>query len=429
MSDIDLDAPAAWTDPAQPRGADAGAAGAATSVSPPYRPAKVPVAPVLSWSTFGFEGGQRPPSILDAGQTLHVTSGRVAIAMALRAMRIGPGDKVLVPAYHCASMIEPVIWSGATPVYYKVKPDTSVDFDDLAAKVDGAARLVCVANYFGFPQPLATVRAFCDQRKLFMLEDCAHGFFGALGGVPVGSTGDYAIASSMKFFPLYEGGALVSARHSLEGVKLRASGLGFELKMALNGMEEGFQYGRMGALKLLLGIPLALKNALWGMFKKRHPQAPSMAPNSSEGAFGFDPAWIDRRSSLYSRWVMKTASHRRIAALRRANYLQLQAALAGLPGCRPLFPALPEQVYPWGFPLQVDQPQALFEQLKRAGVPIIRFAEFPMPGVDAATCPVSRDLARRVFNFPCHQELRPDELAWMINQIRSALQNHDATHP
>jgi hypothetical protein len=128
MSTTDVDAP-------HPAGGTAAAASiapaAAAFVSGPqpvcetFPAARAPVSPVLSWSSFFRRGGAPVPSILDAGQVRHVTSGRVAIAMALRAMQIGPGDKVLVPSYHCASMIEPVIWAGATPVFYKVKADTS----------------------------------------------------------------------------------------------------------------------------------------------------------------------------------------------------------------------------------------------------------------------------------------------------------------
>jgi perosamine synthetase len=431
MSTTDVDAP-------HPAGGTAAAASiapaAAAFVSGPqpvcetFPAARAPVSPVLSWSSFFRRGGAPVPSILDAGQVRHVTSGRVAIAMALRAMQIGPGDKVLVPSYHCASMIEPVIWAGATPVFYKVKADTSVDFDDIAAKVDASTKLICAANYFGFPQPLAALRAFADARGLRLLEDCAHCFLGTYDGKPVGSFGDYAIASSMKFFPIYEGGALVSARHSLAGITLEGAGLGFEAKMALNTLEEAFQFGRLGLVKFLLGIPMGLKNFLWGYLKARRGTAvKSMAPGSSEGAFGFDPGWIGKRSARFTRFIMRTVSRRHMAAMRRQNYLTLQAALAGLPGCRPLFPELPANVVPWGFPLQTDNPQAVFRQLKTAGVPIIRFAEFLWPGIAASDFPVTVELSRRVLMFPCHQELRAQELDWIIDNIKQALRAHGTT--
>jgi dTDP-4-amino-4,6-dideoxygalactose transaminase len=385
-----------------------------------YPQARVPVKPVLSLASFG-RSARRIPSVLDAGNTRLVTSGRVAIALALREMGIGPGDSVLVPSYHCASMIEPVVWAGARPVFYRIRPDTSVDLDDVAGRLDASCKVLMATNYYGFPQDLVALRAFCDARGIALLEDCAHCFLGEYRGKPVGSYGDYAIASSMKFFPIYEGGALVSARHALAGIPLRSAGKGFEAKAAINTLEDGFAYGRLRAARALLAVPLWLKDVLWARLKGRQASAPSLAPGSSDGGFGFDPVWLDKRSSLCSRILLKLVSRTRMGALRRRNYLKLQAALHGLPGCRPLFPTLPDGVYPWVFPLLVDQPQPLFSTLKMQGVPILRFGEYLWPGVDASVCPASVDLSQRVLSFSCHQELRDAELDWMISQIKEAL--------
>jgi dTDP-4-amino-4,6-dideoxygalactose transaminase len=258
-----------------------------------------------------------------------------------------------------------------------------------------------------------------------MLEDCAHCFLGEHKGKPVGSYGDYAIASNMKFYPIYEGGALVSARHSLAPVALRSGGAGFEAKAALNALEDSFTYGRLGLVKALLWLPLASKDLLWRSIKARKPAAKqSMVPGSSEGGFSFDPAWLDKRSSLFSRCMLKLVSRRRMGALRRRNYQKIAAALAGLPGCRPLFPVLPEGVYPWVFPMISDHPEPIFNTLKSQGLPIIRFGEYLWPGVDASVCANSVDLSRRVMSFSCHQELHAKELDWMITKIKEALLSH-----
>ncbi len=389
---------------------------------PDYPRSHIPVAPVLSSASFGTESGKHIPSILDAAEIRYVTSGRVAIAMALQQMKIGPGDSVLVPTYHCASMIEPVIWAGAKPVYYKIKPDTSVDMDDIAAKVDASTKLILATNYFGFPQPLAEIRAFCDARNLFFLEDCAHCLFGEYQGKPVGSYGDYAIASSMKFFPVYDGGFLVSARHSLAGVTPESAGRGFEAKVAFNTLEHAFQFKRLPLIKALLLLPMALKDFAWRKLKERNPEGmQTSAPGSSDGGFNFDPAWIGKRASMFSRFVMKMTSRSRIVALRQRHYARLHRELGSLPGCRPLFGPLTEHGCPWVFPLVVDNAQVIFDVLKREGVPIVRFAQYLLPGVDARICPVSAELSQHVLQFPCHQELREGELDWIIARVTHAL--------
>jgi dTDP-4-amino-4,6-dideoxygalactose transaminase len=383
--------------------------------------------PVLSLAA--FTGGRRAalPSLLDGADVRLVTSGRIAIGLALRALGVGAGDVVLVPAYHSPSMVPPAHWCGAGVAFYRVRPDTAPDLADIEARLAaGNVKAVLATHFFGIPHDLAPLRALCDRHGVGLVEDCAHAFFGARDGVPVGSVGDYAIGSTMKFFPIYEGGCLVSRRHRLD-VVLRGAGAGFEMKAALNTLEAAFAYGRLPALRMLLALPLRLKSALWNARKARSGSgpaapAPALAPSSSDSSFEFDARWADKRSSWFSRTVLRAVSPARIVARRRRNYLELQRALEGAPGCRPLFPRLPDGACPWMFPLLVDRPQAVFEALQRAGVPMTRFGAALWPGVDASVCANSADLGRRLIAFPCHQALDDAERAWLHAQVRQALE-------
>jgi dTDP-4-amino-4,6-dideoxygalactose transaminase len=404
----------------------------------PVRP-RIPLAPVLSGAALrgvrpaqGLGSGLR--SVLDAGQARLVTSGRIAIALALREMGVGPGDAVLVPAYHSQSMIPPVLHLGATPVFYRLRPDTSVDLDDLGARLGPAVKVLMVTHYFGFVQDLSSLRAFCDAHGLLLLEDCAHSFFGEHGGRPVGAWGDYAAASSMKFYPVYEGGALVSSRHGLGRVALRPAGAGFEAKSTLAALEKSFDYGRLQLLRALLAPPLRLKDAAWSRLKARRRAAvgttagaaagmPALAPASSDSSYDFDPGWLDKRSSWLSRLLVRRLPAAPIVAERRRRYLKLEQALRGLPRAWPLFAALPDTVCPWMFPLLAEEPEALFDEVVAAGIPVTRFARPLWPGVDETVCATSSMLSRQVLAFPCHQALREDELDWMIDTLRTILQS------
>src|SRR5262249_42672938 len=75
----------------------------------------MPVQPVLSWPGFGRARRSAAPSLVDAGQVFFVTAARIAILHALELAGIKPGQKVLLPAYHCMSLVEPVIHIGAEP--------------------------------------------------------------------------------------------------------------------------------------------------------------------------------------------------------------------------------------------------------------------------------------------------------------------------
>lgn len=390
-----------------------------------YPKPRIPTQPVLSLASFNHPERRHIPSILDVGGITFVTSGRVAIALALLQMKIGKNDKVLLPAYHCSSMVEPVIWANATPIFYKIRADTSIDLDDIQARLDSSTKLLLITHYFGFPQNLPKIRRFCDEHDILLLEDCAHSFFGEYDGKPVGSFGDYAIASAMKFFPIYEGGCLVSSHHPTAPL-LESAGAGFEMKAAFNTLEKGFDYGRLLFLKKIIYLPIKLKNLIWSYIKKRIPAGNIvLGPGASDGGFGLETKWLSKQSSFISRYLIKRVSKTRIAENRRKNYRTLLNAITGLPGCRPLFPELPEGIFPYVFPLITDEPERQFRILKNAGVPVIRFGEFLWQGVDATICANSVDLSRRVLQFPCHQELNLVEMDWMIGEIRSTFLSNE----
>lgn len=387
----------------------------------------VPTSPILSSGTLGLRRERTDiPSVLDAGVARFLTSGRVGIAWTLRLLGIGPGHKVLIPSYNCSSMVAPVQWCGAEPVYYRVSERLDIDLDDLERQLEPAVRLLMVTHYFGFPQQCEALRAFCDRKGIALLEDCAHAFFGTYAGRPLGSFGDFAIASPMKFFPTLDGGCLVSARHSLDGVQLRMGGRAFQIKSLLTPLETALEYGRLGTFGSILRPIMQAKDSLWRTLKTlRHGTAEgpergsSFAPSSSEGGFGFDPMWFDTAMSGGSRYVMFHTSWARLVKRRRRHYQRFAEALTGLSGCRPLLPDLPDGVVPYVFPLLLADHEQSFPVLKQRGVPMLRWDSLSTEA--AAHCPQSALYAHALVQLPCHQELLDDELEWMIAEIRRTL--------
>ena len=75
------------------------------------------------------------PCLLSSKNVVQVSSGRSGIALAMEDAGIGKGDVVLVPAFHCESMVSPVLWCSATPLFYRVNADTSIQLEDLEKKM------------------------------------------------------------------------------------------------------------------------------------------------------------------------------------------------------------------------------------------------------------------------------------------------------
>src|SRR5690606_11987410 len=84
------------------------------------------------------------PSVYDLPYRIDTSSGSAAIALALTAAGVDAGDEVLVPAYHCLSMVEPVRAVSAVPVYYRLHPNLSLNLQDLAARITPRTRAVLV---------------------------------------------------------------------------------------------------------------------------------------------------------------------------------------------------------------------------------------------------------------------------------------------
>jgi dTDP-4-amino-4,6-dideoxygalactose transaminase len=138
-----------------------------------------------------------------------VFSGRTAIFHGLRVLGIAPGERVLVPAFNCASLVEPIRRYGAKAAFYKIDADCSADFDDIERRIDSTTRAIVVIHYFGFPERLERFRELCARRGVYLIEDCAHVLTGAAGAIPLGATGDVSIFSWRKFLPVGDGGQLV----------------------------------------------------------------------------------------------------------------------------------------------------------------------------------------------------------------------------
>ena len=396
---------------------------------PKFPEPRIPKNPVLGWASFAradtdIYDTDTLPSFLSLPNMKFVTSARVAIALALKRLGVGPGDSVLVPAYHCLSMVEPVVFSGATPRFFPLTAKLEVPIATLAGLDLSNVRAMLVTHYFGFPQRMRAIDAFAREHGIAIIEDCAHAIFGTSDGRPIGSWGDYAAGSLMKFFPVYDGGCLASQHHRLDEIELRPSSRRFQGKALINAIERGLAYQRFPGIQSAARTTFHLKDALWSGYKhlRGGHGAPALVyhdPAASDGFSGLDPTWLDRRISIASMQLVNRLPLGRIVARRRANYMRLLSELADLDGAQPLFPELPDNVVPYVFPLLVDRPEPVFRRLKENGVPLFRWERLWDDDV-ARVDPIAARYATQIFQLPCHQELSDTDLSWMIARLHAA---------
>ena len=396
-----------------------------------YPKPALPTQPLLTNHLYSLQKSNINSSFLNSENSRFVTSGRAAIALALEHAGINENDEVLVPAYHCSSMVQPIIYVKATPIFFKIKPPTNaIDLDDISKKITTKTKAIIVTHYFGFPQAIDEIQKYCNKNKLILIEDCAHAFFGSYKGKQLGTFGDYAIASVMKFFPAFDGGCLIANTNiNISDIKLSDAGIKFEIKSLINTLERSFEYNHLKVLKYTIGLILKSKDLLWSFYKMLHKNETNTAigPTSADGGFSLEENWIHKRMSSASRYFMRHADTNLIIRMRQENYRYFENAFMGLKGSKKLHDKLNMGVVPYVYPLIINNPKPVFDTLKKDGVPIIRFGEYLWDGVDKNTCPLSAHYSEALFQFPCHETYTKSDLDWIINKVIKAINQHEGT--
>lgn len=126
---------------------------------------------------------------------LGVSSGTAALAIAMWALELGPGDEVLVPGYMWVSCVSAVVRSGAIPRLVDIDDTFCIDPQDLKRKIGPHTRAVLCVHMSGAPGNIAEIAAICREHKLALVEDCAQAAGGSFQGRAVGRHGDIGIFS------------------------------------------------------------------------------------------------------------------------------------------------------------------------------------------------------------------------------------------
>ena len=375
----------------------------------------LPKAPALGWDSFVPRAAPRLPSLADLPHVAHTTSGRAALLAALRQLHLPAGSGVLVPTYHCPTMVAPVLQAGLQPLFFAIGPDglPLLDAIDAGATSAAPARAMFVAHYFGLPQSLAAVSDWCRARGIVLVEDCAHSYFGQAGERPVGHWGDYATASVSKFFPVAEGGLLASLQHPLAPLRLRPPGARAHVKGALDTIEYASLHGRLAGLRHAAAPLLWLKNRGRaaatgnGADEAQAPAAPADFMASC------DMARAEDMPSLASRALHALLPVGGIVRQRRANFADYGRQLAVAPGARPLAPVLPDATAPYVWPLWIDNAEradAIYARMRAARLPVFRWDRL-WPGTPTVAHDAGARWSRQVLQMLCHQSLSADDIA------------------
>src|SRR5262249_7465633 len=126
-----------------------------------------------------------------AKHALATSSCTGALHLALLALGIGPGDEVIVPELTWVATASAVAYTGATPVFADIPPDTRcIDPSSAASLVTARTRAIMPVHLYGHPADMDAILALAREHDLRVVEDAAPAIGAEVRGRRVGTLGD-----------------------------------------------------------------------------------------------------------------------------------------------------------------------------------------------------------------------------------------------
>lgn len=138
---------------------------------------------------------RRFAAYLGVSRAVSFNSGRSSLLALLSSLGFKKGDEVLLQAFTCNAVPNPVLWAGLKPLFVDCKDDYNMDIADLEKKITSRSRAVILQHTFGVPADIEKVQEICKRNNLALLEDCAHALGADYKGGKVGTFGDASFFS------------------------------------------------------------------------------------------------------------------------------------------------------------------------------------------------------------------------------------------
>jgi len=297
-----------------------------------------------------------------AADAAGVGSGTDALAIALRALGIGPGDEVITPPLSAAYTALAIMMAGARPVFADIDPDRlTLDPEAAAAAVTPRTAALLPVHLYGQPADMAALAAVASRHQLAIVEDCCQAHLATCDGRPVGSFG---AAAAYSFYPTKNLGALGDGG----AVTTSDAPLAARVKRIRNGGQTGrYQHGEFGVNSRLDELQAAILRARLQRL----------------------PGWTEQRRTLARAY---------------------RSALAGTHGLVVPPERDPGHVYHL-FPVRSGSRAAVQARLLEAGIETL--IHYPVPisrqpavaSLEPADCPVANRVCDEVFSLPLYPGL------------------------
>jgi len=149
----------------------------------------------------------------NAKYAIGVSNATSALQLSLKAIKIGPGDEVIIPNMTFVATASSVLLTGATPRLVDVDlEDMNISIDSLKNNISNKTKAIIPVHFAGKACKIQEIKKISQKNKISVIEDCAHAIGAKVNKKHVGTFGD---AGCFSFYPTknlttIEGGMIVT---------------------------------------------------------------------------------------------------------------------------------------------------------------------------------------------------------------------------
>jgi len=362
--------------------------------------------------------------------------GRVALYAILKALDIGPGDRVLLPGYTCMVVPSAVMFAGAQPLYADVEAASyNVTLGTLEAALQKCPpprpKAVIIQHTYGIPVEAAPIIEWARSEGMPVIEDCAHVKGSSYHGAPCGSLGDAAFFSSQWNKPISTGlGGWAVANNPAIADNLRqvrksflAPNVGEIIRLRLQ------VYAHAALFRPRLFWPLMnlyRRLSEWGItIGSSCPKELSLA----------EPSRYGKTMSAFQEGLLHRGQTRADANIKQRRRLTViyQQELAAANFSLPLIPPNSTVTYV-RYPVRVKNKDALLSVAQRESMEMGDWFVSPLhPLTDSweqlayekGSCPMAEELCRTTVNLPTHSKVTTSEARKLLATVTTVGESCD----
>ena len=329
-------------------------------------------------------------------------SGRVALYAGLRQIQLRAGSTVLVPSYFQGTEIDTLIAAGYKLRFYEVDDNFEVDLSDVEQKLDSEVSALYIIHYFGLPQRLGHISAFCQKKGIKLIEDCALSFLSKEGKTWLGSQGDIALFSIYKSVTLPHGGYVVT-KSPVSPAQLQAPPRFSTL----------LQTADLVAQHIRGASAHGVVNRVWNLTRGVRKSLADTTVVS--GTITLDPRTLSYSASRAARYLMRFADPTSVIETRRSNFALLHSKLRHLSALN--IDKLAEGACPLFYPILVHDKPRFRADLLRRGIDSVNLWSKPHP---ASPCENTGRIPKwrsTILELPIHQQLDSNDVERVAREV------------